>query len=57
MRPLVAHCHMGLGKLYRRLATRHHAMEHLAIAPGEYRGMEMRLWAEEQVEAELRRPR
>jgi len=27
MRPLVAHCHLGLGKLYRRAGTREQAQE------------------------------
>jgi hypothetical protein len=30
MRPLVAHCHLGLGKLYRRTGKREQAQEHLA---------------------------
>jgi tetratricopeptide (TPR) repeat protein len=54
MRPLAAHCHMGLGKLYRRAAMRDQALEHLKAALGEYREMNMQLWPE-QVEAELRR--
>jgi len=29
MRPLVAHCHLGLGKLYRRTGKREQAQEHL----------------------------
>jgi hypothetical protein len=28
MRPLVAHCHLGLGKLYRRTGKRQQAQEH-----------------------------
>ena len=32
MRPLVAHCHLGLGKLYRRTDKREQAQEHLATA-------------------------
>src|SRR5262249_44951735 len=32
MRPLVAHCHLGLGKLYRRTGQREQAQEHLATA-------------------------
>ena len=28
MRPLVAHCHLGLGKLYRRTGKREQAQEH-----------------------------
>jgi len=32
MLPLVAHCHLGLGKLYRRTARRDQAQEHLTTA-------------------------
>ena len=32
MRPLVAHCHLGLGKLYRRMGTPEPAREHLNAA-------------------------
>ena len=32
MRPLVAHCHLGLGKLYRRIGRRQDAREHLREA-------------------------
>jgi tetratricopeptide (TPR) repeat protein len=55
MRPLVAHCHLGLGKLYRRTDKREQAQEHLTIATTKYREMDMRSWLE-QAEAELRRP-
>jgi hypothetical protein len=51
MRPLVAHCHLGLAKLYRRTAQREQAREHLTAATTMYREMEMRLWLE-QAEAE-----
>jgi class 3 adenylate cyclase/tetratricopeptide (TPR) repeat protein len=50
-RPLAAHCHLGVGKLYRRLGKRQEAQEHLATAAARYREMEMRFWLE-QVEAE-----
>jgi tetratricopeptide (TPR) repeat protein len=53
MRPLVAHCHLGLGKLYRRIAA-HQAAEHLKTALGMYREMDMRSWLE-RVEAEIRK--
>jgi class 3 adenylate cyclase/tetratricopeptide (TPR) repeat protein len=46
MRPLVAHCHLGLGTLYRCTGKRHEAHEHLAIATTMYREMEMRFWLE-----------
>jgi class 3 adenylate cyclase/tetratricopeptide (TPR) repeat protein len=54
MRPLVAHCHMGLGKLYRRVASRLEAMEHLTTALRMYHEMGMRFWPE-QTDAERRR--
>jgi class 3 adenylate cyclase/tetratricopeptide (TPR) repeat protein len=47
MRPLVAHCHLGLGKLYRRTGKREQAHEHLTTAITMYREMDMRLWLEE----------
>ncbi len=37
MRPLVAHCHLGLAKLYRRTGKRQEAQEHLATATTMYR--------------------
>ncbi len=46
MLPLVAHCHLGLGTLYRRVATRRQAEEHLTIALTMYREMGMQLWPE-----------
>jgi tetratricopeptide (TPR) repeat protein len=51
MRPLVAHCHLGLGKLYRRTGRRQEAQEHLSTAVSMYREMDMRFWLE-QAEAE-----
>jgi tetratricopeptide (TPR) repeat protein len=53
MRPLVAHCHLGLGKLYRRVAKRDQAREHLTTATALYREMDMRFWFE-QAEADLK---
>ncbi len=55
MRPLVAHCHLGLGKLYRRAGKRDQARDHLNKATAMYREMTMRFWLE-QAEAELGRP-
>jgi tetratricopeptide (TPR) repeat protein len=52
MRPLVAHCHLGLGKLYRRTGTREQAQQHLATATTMYREMDMRFWLE-QAEAQV----
>jgi tetratricopeptide (TPR) repeat protein len=46
MRPLVAHCHLGLGKLYRRTGKREEAREHLTLATTMYRDMDMRFWLE-----------
>jgi class 3 adenylate cyclase/tetratricopeptide (TPR) repeat protein len=51
MRPLVAHCHLGLGKLSRRTGKRQQAKEHLTTATTMYREMGMRFWLE-QAEAE-----
>jgi len=53
MRPLVAHCHLGLGKLYRRTGEREQAEEHLTTATTMYSEMDMRFWLE-QAEAEVR---
>jgi Tetratricopeptide repeat len=53
MRPLVAHCHLGLGKLYRRTGRREQAREHLTTATTMYREMDMRFWLE-QAEAEVK---
>jgi tetratricopeptide (TPR) repeat protein len=46
MRPLVAHCHLGLGKLYHRTDKREQAQEHLATATTMYREMGMTYWLE-----------
>jgi tetratricopeptide (TPR) repeat protein len=52
LRPLVAHCHLGLGRLYRRTGTREQAQEHLTTATTMYREMGMTYWLEK-AEAEL----
>jgi tetratricopeptide (TPR) repeat protein len=52
MRPLVAHCQLGLGKLYLRDGKRKRAYEHLTTATATYREMDMRFWLE-QAEAEM----
>jgi class 3 adenylate cyclase/tetratricopeptide (TPR) repeat protein len=44
MRPLVAHCHLGLGKLYRRTGDQAKASEHLSTATAMYREMGMEFW-------------
>jgi tetratricopeptide (TPR) repeat protein len=54
MRPLAAHCHLGLGKLYLRTGKREQAREHLTSATTLYREMGMGFWLE-QGEGELRR--
>jgi class 3 adenylate cyclase/tetratricopeptide (TPR) repeat protein len=53
MRPLVAHCHLGLGSLYRRTGKREQAMEYLVTATKMYREMDMQLCLP-QAEAEIR---
>jgi len=53
MRPLVAHCHLGLGRLHRRTGKRQEARDHLVTATTMYREMDMRFWLE-QAEAEIR---
>ena len=53
MRPLIAHCHLGLGNLYRRTGKRDQAQEHLTTATAMYREMDMRFWLE-RVEAEMK---
>ena len=55
MRPLVAHCHLGLGNLYRRTSNRQQAEEHLATATTMYREMGMTFWLEK-AEAALECP-
>jgi tetratricopeptide (TPR) repeat protein len=55
MRPLVAHCHLGLGKLYRRTGDHAKAGEHLTIATTMYREMDMRFWLEKAEAAGARR--
>jgi predicted ATPase len=44
MRPLLAHCHCGLGKLYVKIGRRDEARAALATAIGLYRAMEMTFW-------------
>jgi tetratricopeptide (TPR) repeat protein len=54
MRPLVAHCHLGLGGLYRRTGDRAKAEEHLATATTMYGEMDMGFYLA-QAEAKLGR--
>src|SRR5215831_916450 len=44
MRPLVAHCHFGLGRLFRRTGEREQARERLATAAAMYGDMAMGYW-------------
>ena len=53
MRPLLADCQAGLGKLYRRTGNYEKATTHLANAVAMMRDMEMGLWLEK-AEAELK---
>jgi hypothetical protein len=41
MRPLIAHCHLGLGKLHRRTGKPEQARAHLTTATTMYREMDM----------------
>jgi tetratricopeptide (TPR) repeat protein len=52
MRPLIAHCYLGLGKLYQLTGKREQAREHLIIATTMYREMDMCFYLD-QAEAEL----
>ncbi len=53
MRPLQAHCHLGLGKLYQRTGKRQEHPEHLITARMMFREMDMRFWLEK-AEVELK---
>jgi hypothetical protein len=56
MRPIVAHCHLGLGKLYGRMSKCREAREHLTTATTIYREMNMRFWLD-QTETEANSPK
>jgi class 3 adenylate cyclase/tetratricopeptide (TPR) repeat protein len=45
MRPLQAHCHLGLGKLYGQMERQEQACVELATALDLYRAMDMTFWA------------
>jgi Flp pilus assembly protein TadD len=47
MRPLQSHCHLGLGKLYRRVGRREEARAELATAVAMLREMGMVFWLPE----------
>ena len=53
MRPLVAHCHFELGKLFRKSDRPEDSREHLVAATTLYREMDMRAWLD-RAEAEMR---
>ena len=46
MRPLVAHCHLVLGKLYWQTGKPEQAQEHLSTATAMYGEMGMTYWLE-----------
>jgi tetratricopeptide (TPR) repeat protein len=46
MRPLVAHCRFGLGKLYERIGQPEHARENIIAATKLYQDMDMHFWLE-----------
>jgi tetratricopeptide (TPR) repeat protein len=52
MRPLVAHCHLGLSRLCTRTGQRPEAQEHVTTAWTLYREMDMPFWRE-QAEVEM----
>jgi hypothetical protein len=52
MRPLLAHCRLGLGKLHGRAGNRGLAKEHLTTAMSMFHGMGMQFWFEK-AEAEV----
>jgi hypothetical protein len=47
MRPLVAHCHLGLGKLYAKTGQAEQARAALSTAIDLYRAMAMTFWLPE----------
>ena len=47
MRPLVAECRFGLGRLYRRVGDGALAGEHLRAAADLFKSMGMQLWLEQ----------
>jgi hypothetical protein len=47
MRPLLAHCHRGLGILYAQTGRREQVRAELAVVIGLYRGMGMPFWLPE----------
>jgi hypothetical protein len=54
MRPLAAHCYLGLGTLYTKIGQLEHARAELSTASKLYRAMDMAFWIP-QAEAALAR--
>ena len=54
MRPLLAHCHLGLGRLYAKTGQREQARAAISAAIDLYRAMAMTFWLP-QAEAALAR--
>ena len=44
MRPLVAHCHSGMGRLYRGAGKPEDARQHFTVATNIYRELNMGFW-------------
>jgi tetratricopeptide (TPR) repeat protein len=51
MRPLAAHCHLGLGRLYQRTGREDQARAELGAARDLYREMNMQFWLEQAEES------
>ncbi len=47
MRPLIAHCHLGLAKLYLGIGKTKLSRENLNVAMTMYRGMDMNFWLQQ----------
>jgi hypothetical protein len=56
MRPLAAHCHLGLGAVYARLGDAGHRREHLERAVWTYRELGMSSWQARAEQARSRTP-
>jgi class 3 adenylate cyclase/tetratricopeptide (TPR) repeat protein len=47
MRPLIGHCHLGLGRLHRCIGEQGEAERHIGDAVSMYRDLDMSFWAEQ----------
>ena len=47
MTPEAAHCHLGLGRLYRRTGKNEQGRQHLSTATTMYHEMDMTYWLEQ----------